>query len=87
MASSKVQASPPNDAFQLFGESRQMYQSRLAQSREDRESTNHGCSAEVWLGTQSTITRMPRRWASASTRSKSSRVPNTGSTSQKSVTS
>ena len=87
MASSHVQASPPNAAFQLLGNvagspSTQMYQSRLGLSRDDLASTNHGCWSEVWFGTQSTITRMPRPWASVRRRSKSSRVPNRGSTSQ-----
>ena len=60
--------------------SRQMYQSRLGSSRDEREAANHGCWSEEWFGTQSMITRMPRAWASATRRSKSSSVPKTGST-------
>jgi Na+/H+ antiporter 1 len=37
--------------------------------------------SEMWFGTQSTMSLMPRRWAPASRSSKSARVPNTGSTS------
>ncbi|HVL04718.1 MAG TPA: hypothetical protein VM388_01940 [Acidimicrobiales bacterium] len=87
VASSQLHASPPKAAFQLLGlvvgsPSTQMYQSRLGLSRPDRDSTNHGCWSEVWFGTQSTITWMPRWCASARRRSKSARVPNSGSTSQ-----
>ena len=42
----------------------------------ERDSRNHGWRSELWLGTQSTTTRMPRAWASSSRRSKSSSVPN-----------
>ena len=41
--------------------SRQRYQSRLAERRDDRDSMNHGCWSLLWLGTQSTRTRMSRR--------------------------
>ena len=37
-------------------------------SRRARVSTNHGCWSDVWLGTQSSSTRMSRAWASASRR-------------------
>ena len=68
---------------QLFGgppprPSRQMYQSRLGESRDDRESRNHGCCELVWFGTQSSSTRRPSRCASASRRSKAARSPKTG---------
>ena len=49
--------------------SRQMYQSRLGSSREEREASNHGWRSEEWFGTQSMITLMPRAWASPSRRS------------------
>ena len=62
--------------------SRHTYQSRWALSRDDAASTNHGCWSEVWLGTQSMTTRMPRSWASATRASKSARSPKSGSTSQ-----
>ena len=45
----------------------------------ERDSTNHGCSSEVWLTTRSMISRMPRSWTSASSASRSSSVPNIGS--------
>ena len=63
-------------------ESAQTYQSRLGLSLEERDSRNQGWRSEVWLGTRSITTRMPRAWASATSRSKSSRVPKIGSTSQ-----
>ncbi len=62
--------------------SRQMYQSRLGSVRDERDASNHACSVEVWLGTQSISTRMPAAWHSATRASKSASVPNTGSTSQ-----
>ena len=49
---------------------------------EVRACWNHGCRSEEWLGTRSTITRMPRAWACASISSKSASVPNSGSTSR-----
>ena len=90
VASSKVHALPArgNELIQLLGgepsgrESAQTYQSRLGLSLEERDSRNQGWRSEVWLGTRSITTRMPRAWASATSRSKSSRVPKTGSTSQ-----
>ena len=66
---------------QLFGGepsglgSRQTYQSRYGLSRLERDSWNQGCWSELWFGTRSRITRMPRAWASATSRSKSARVP------------
>ena len=89
VASSHVHARPQRSKadIQLFGgpppgaESRHTYQSRLGSSREEREATNHAWRSEVWLGTQSTITRMPRAWASATRWSKSASVPKTGWTS------
>ena len=39
---------------------RQMYQSRLASSLEEREARNHSCSSLVWLTTRSITRRMPR---------------------------
>ena len=56
--------SPPNAAFQLLGfAGRRRPTGTSPASRcpgEDRDSTNHGCWSEVWFGTQSTMTRMPR---------------------------
>ena len=48
MASSQVQAGPPKAERQLFGgpsprPSRQMYQSRFVDVREERDSRNQGC--------------------------------------------
>jgi len=65
VASSSVQAGPPKTERQLFGgalprPSRQWYQSRFGDDREERDSMNHGCRSDVWLGTQSISTRMPR---------------------------
>ena len=45
------------------GSSRQTYQSRNGESGPVRADWNHGCSTEVWLGTRSAITRMPRSCA------------------------
>ena len=79
---------PPNNWRAAFGgppsgfASRQTYQSRFGLSRADRDSTNHGCRSDVWLGTQSSSTRIPRSCAAATRSSKSARSPNTGSTSQ-----
>jgi hypothetical protein len=47
---------------------RHQYQSRLGLSREDRDSTNHGCSSEVWLTTRSMISFMSRSWSAATRR-------------------
>ena len=84
VASSKVHAGPTalNCEVQSFGRSRQTYQSRFGSSRELREASNHGCRSEVWLGTQSITTRMPRSWHAATRASKSSSVPKIGSTSR-----
>ena len=62
--------------------SRHTYQSRFALSRLARESSNHGCWSDVWFGTQSMTTRMPRAWQVSTSASKSASVPKTGSTSQ-----
>ena len=43
---------------------------------------NQTCWSEEWLGTMSTITRMPWSWASAISRSASSSVPKSGSMSR-----
>ena len=40
---------------------------------------NHGCWSETWLGTMSTIVRMPSASASAISASASSSVPKAGS--------
>ncbi len=90
VASSKLHARPTagNSDIQSFGgpplpsPSCHTYQSRLGLSREERDSTNHAWRSELWLGTQSTTTRMRRAWAASSRRSKSSSVPNAGSTSR-----
>ena len=42
----------------------------------------HAWRSEVWFGTQSITTRMSRAWHARTSSSKSSSVPNTGSTSQ-----
>ena len=42
--------------------SRQRYQSRFGLSRDDRDSTNHGCSSEVWLTTRSITSFIPSAW-------------------------
>ena len=78
---------PPNTAIQLLGgfPSRQRYQSRFVLSRDERDSTNHGCRSEVWFGTKSSTTLMPCSCAAATSASKSSSVPNEGSTAQWSV--
>ena len=74
--------------IQLFGAvpsargSRQRYQSRFGLSRELRLSMNHGCWSDVWFGTRSRITFRLLAWAAATSVSKSSSVPNIGSTSR-----
>jgi len=55
-------------------------QSRCRASLPERASTNQGCRSLVWFGTRSRRTRIPRRPASAIRRSRSSRVPSSGST-------
>ncbi len=90
VVSSSVHADPPsvNDAVQFVGgpppgaASAQMNQSRLGFVRLLRDSTNHGWSLETWLGTKSTISLIPRSCRPVTTRSKSSKVPKTGSTAQ-----
>ena len=62
--------------------SRQMYQSRLGLSRDERLSTNQRCLSELWLGTKSSSSFIPREWSAPSNRSKAARSPNIGSTSQ-----
>src|SRR5664279_1372073 len=76
---------PPNSDIQLFGGppsaagARQMYQSRLALSRELRLSVNQGCLSEVWFGTRSRMTLSPLACAALMRSSKSAIVPNSGS--------
>ena len=80
MASSRSHAGPEKNERQSFGGSgRHQYQSRLGESTDARDSTNHGCSSEVWLTTRSITSFMPRAWTPASSASKSASVPNTGS--------
>ena len=88
---SRVQASPPNTERQLFGgsspcsprPSRNMYRSRSGlPGPAATAARNHSCSLEVWLGTRSTISRIPSSAIRARIRSKSSRVPKRGSTSR-----
>ena len=71
-------------AFQLLGgrpvSGTQRYQSCLGASLAERASANQGCSSELWFTTMSSTILMPRRLASADRRSKSSSVPNMGST-------
>ena len=92
--SSYSQADGENSAYQFVGSApgcpgvapsrggRHQYQSRFGLSSLDRDSTNHGCSSEVWLMTTSIISFMSRRCSSAISSSRSASVPNTGSTSQ-----
>ena len=61
--------------------SAQMYQSRFGLSRDERDSTNHGCSIEVWHGTRSMSRRSPRSWQASMSASRSASVPNSGATS------
>ena len=56
------------------------YQSAFGLSRLWRDSTNQGCSSDVWLMTRSATTRMPRVWASVSSVRMSSTVPDSGCT-------
>ena len=79
------QAEPPKAETQLLGgpPSRpgcQTYQSWWAFARPLAESTNQGCSCEVWLSTRSRTTRSPRALAPSRKRWKSSRVPYSGAT-------
>jgi hypothetical protein len=79
VASSSSHAEPEKAEAQLLGRSRHQYQSRFGLSLEERDSTNHGCSSDVWLTTRSMISRMPRPCTSSSRPSKVSSVPNVGS--------
>ena len=58
------------------------YQSRLGSSRDERDATNQGCWSDVWLGTKSSISFIPRACVAASSESKSAIVPNSGSMSR-----
>ncbi len=58
---------------------RHQYQSRFAEVVDERLSTNHGCSSELWLTTRSMTSFMPRACTAASSSSKSARVPKAGS--------
>ena len=58
----------------------QTYQSAFGLSRPWRDSTNQGCSSDVWLITRSAMTRMPRAWASVRSIWMSSTVPDSGCT-------
>ena len=59
--------------------SRQMYQLRCADVRDERDWRNHLCLSEVWFITISMSTRMWRLLASTMSRSKSAMVPYLGS--------
>ena len=87
--SSYVHAGPTaeNAETQSFGgppsiPSRHTYQSRFGSSREDRAASNQAWRSEVWFGTQSSTTRIPRAWHASTSASRSSSDPNCGSTSQ-----
>ena len=96
MAWSNSHAGPENAEPQLFGAAagrrraapspassrggRHQYQSRLGLSFEDRDSTNQGCSSEVWLTTRSMTSFMPRACSPSVSSRRSSRVPKIGST-------
>lgn len=60
---------------------RHQYQSRFGESTDDRLSTNHGCSSDVWFTTRSMTSLIPRACIAAISSSRSASVPNTGSTS------
>ena len=80
MVSSSSHAGPEKNDRQSLGTSeRHQYQSRLGLSFDERDSTNHGCSSEVWLTTRSMTSFIPRAWTPASSASNCSSVPNTGS--------
>ena len=93
LGSSYSQADPEKADSQLFGSApgvppvmpsrggRHQYQSRLAASADDRESTNQGCSSEVWFTTRSITSFRPRSCIAAISASRSSSEPNSGSTS------
>ena len=49
-------------------------------SRDARDSTNQGCSVDVWFRTRSRTIFIPRAWASRMSRRKSSSVPCSGAT-------
>ena len=76
---------PPKVEVQLFGgcpgpfPSRQIYQSRCSEVRDDFESRNHLCWSEVWFTTKSRMMRMPCFLASLASMSKSASVPYMGS--------
>ena len=93
MHSSSCQAEPLKKLTQLVGSAPgapavrplrggcHQYQSRLTESGPERESTNQGCSSEVWLTTRSMTNRIPRACIASSSSRSCVRVPNTGSTS------
>ena len=62
------------------GSSDHTYQSWYGESGPCRADWNHGCCTEVWLGTRSAMTRMPRSWAVRRNSTTSPTVPTRGST-------
>ena len=83
-AASNVQAGPPNTLSQLFGGPSvgARCTSRDSASRDERDSRTTDARSEVWLGTKSRISFMPRACAAATSASKSSSVPKSGSIAQ-----
>src|SRR5918992_1178325 len=58
---------------------RHQYQSRFGLVVLELDSTNQGCSSDVWLTTISMIRRIPRSCTERSSLSSSSRLPKSGS--------
>ena len=91
----RVQVVPPNSPRQSVGISspsgprpgRNQNSSRSGAAGSASAAWNHGCSLEKWLGTMSTMIRMPSACASVISASASASVPKTGSMSRKSATS
>ena len=62
-----------------------MYQSAFGLSRDERDSMNQGCWSLVWFITRSEMIRIPRRWASSTSATRSSMFPISGATVRKSL--
>src|SRR5215210_6076468 len=72
-------SAPGSPAFMPSRAGRHQYQSRFGLSFEARDSTNHGCSSEVWLTTRSITSFIPRSWSAASSSCNCSCEPYVGS--------
>jgi hypothetical protein len=91
----RVHVVPPNSPAQSVGirsppgprPGRNQNSSRSGAAGSASAFANHACALETWLGTMSTIIRIPAACASVISASAPARVPKTGSMSRKSATS